>query len=256
MNLNGPVEMTQDDRFALCHQIANRLHEVYKDEILAIGVYGSISRGTDGPYSDIEMFCVLTETGEAIEHCYEWVAGPWKAEVDVYSANVLLQKASTVGGRWPLTHGPFFSVLSLYDPEHFFQTLKAAAESPEPEEFSRNIREVLVGEMYEYVGKLRNVSVHGPATYLPYLAVHFTQYGAMLIGLHNRKLYSTGAMVLPEALECPNRPAGFDRLAQMVMCGELTDPKKIVIVCEAFWQGLVNWANDHEYAFVTERIPL
>jgi len=255
MRMNGPVNISRDERLKICHDIASRLHEVYGEKILAIGVYGSISRGTDGPFSDIEMFCVLRESNESVDFSYEWSAGPWKAEVDVRTADILLKTASTVEGRWPLTHGPFFSPLSLYDPEGFFPTLKEAAESPSKEDFRQAINEVLVGEMYEFVGKLRNVSLNGPHTYLPYLAVEFAQYGAMLVGLHNQKLYSTGSMVLPEALQLPNPPDGFENVVRMVMSGELAEPSKIVSACEIFWNGLVKWAAEHDYVISTKRIP-
>jgi kanamycin nucleotidyltransferase len=109
--------------------------------------------------------------------------------------------------------------------------------------------------MYEFIGKVRNIRSRGPRTHLPFMAVKTAEYGAMLIGLHHRKLFSTGAMVLPEALELSDRPAGFDRLAQMVMSGELTDPEAIVSACEAFWNGLMEWADRHGYAFDTVRIP-
>ncbi|MNZ72459.1 Kanamycin nucleotidyltransferase [compost metagenome] len=257
MHMNGPVKISREERLQICHEIASRLHEVYGDKIVAIGVYGSVSRGTDGPFSDIEMLCVLSvsESSESIEFSYEWLAGPWKAEVNVCSAEILIKTASTVEGRWPLTHGPFFSQLSLYDPEGFFPKLIEAAESPTKGDFRRAIHEVLVGEIYESVGKLRNVSLNGPRTYLPYLAVQFAQYGAMLVGLHNQKLFSTGAMVLPEALEMPNRPDGFDNVARMVMSGELGEPSKIVSACENFWNGLENWANEHDYVIYSKRIP-
>lgn len=255
MHMNGPANISRNERLQTCNEIASRLHEVYGENILAIGVYGSISRGTDGPFSDIEMFCVLRESDESVDFCYEWSAGPWKAEVDVCTADVLLKTASTVEERWPLTHGPYFSQLSLYDPEGFFPKLKEAAESPTQEDFRNAIHEVLVGDIYELVGKLRNVSLNGPHTYLPYLAMQFAQYGAMLIGLHNRKLYSTGSMVLPEALQLPNQPDGFDPVARMVMSGELAEPSKIVTACEHFWSGLVKWAAKHDYAIHTKRIP-
>ncbi|AJY73445.1 ANT(4')-I family aminoglycoside nucleotidyltransferase [Paenibacillus beijingensis] len=255
MNLNGPEKMSQSERLQTCHEIAERLHEVYGDQIQAIGVYGSVSRGTDGPYSDIEMFCVLRESGETIEFSYEWSSGPWKAEVDIYSSDILLKQAAIVEGRWPLTHGPYFFTRSLYDPDQFFPALKKAAESPTRSDFSRAISEVLVGEMYEFAGKLRNVNLNGPHSYLPYLAMEFAHYGAMLIGLHNRKLYSTGAMVLPEALELPHRPAGFDTVAELVMSGQLTEPARIVSACEQFWNGLVDWAAEHDYVIHSKRIP-
>lgn len=255
MNRNGPTKMSRNERLQICRELAGRLLEVYGENLLAVGVYGSTARGTDGPYSDIEMFGVLRDSAEPADFCYEWSAGPWKAEVDVCSAAILLENAASVEGRWPLTHGPFFSPLSLYDPENFFPKLKQAAESPAKEDFRRAINEVLVGDMYEFAGKLRNVQHHGPRTYLPYLAMQFAQYGAMLVGLHNRKLYSTGSLVLPEALDLPNRPAGFDQVARLVMSGELAEPSKIATACEHFWDGLLDWAAEHGYTIHTNRIP-
>jgi kanamycin nucleotidyltransferase len=251
----GPAEMSRDERLKLCNEIASRLHELYGNRILAIGVYGSIARGADGPFSDIEMFCVLKQSDEPVDFSYEWVAGPWKAEVNVRTEDVILQDAATLDGEWPLTHGPFFTNLSLYDPEGFLPRLKKAAESPTEEDFRQNINEVLVGEMYEFIGKLRNVNANGPHTYLPYLAMQFAHYGAMLAGLHHRKLFSTGAMVLPEAIELSDLPDGFEQVARMVMSGELSDYAKIVDACERFWKGLVAWADKHGYVISGPRIP-
>ncbi|MEJ8545024.1 ANT(4')-I family aminoglycoside nucleotidyltransferase [Brevibacillus borstelensis] len=255
MNMNGPVKISRTARLLTCQEIAARMHEVYGEQLLAIGVYGSVSRGTDGPFSDIEMFCVLRESNEPVEFTHEWSTGPWKAEVNVCSADVILKMAATVEEQWPLTHGPFFSQLSLYDPEGFFPALRKAAESPSKDDFDYTIKEVLVGEMCEFIGKLRNASLNGPHTYLPFLAMQFAQSGAMLIGLHNRKLFSTGSMVLPESVQLPDRPAGFDNVAGLVMSGELAEPSKIVTVCEDFWNGLVDWAAKYGYVMTSERIP-
>lgn len=255
MNKIGPVPIAKQARMETCRTIAERLHEKYGKRVKAIGVYGSIARGMDGPYSDIEMFCVLRESSEAVDHCYEWSAGPWKAEVDVISEDILLFQAAEIEGRWPLTHGPFFTALGLYDPVKFFPKLKAAAESPPASEFHRAIGEVLVGEMFEFVGKLRNASLEGPASYLPYLAMQFAQYGAMILGLHHRTLFTTGARVLPEALALPDRPQGYDQVAGLVMSGDLADPERIVKACEAYWQGLTVWAAKHGYTIVSPPIP-
>jgi kanamycin nucleotidyltransferase len=103
--------------------------------------------------------------------------------------------------------------------------------------------------------KLRNVNVNGPLTCLPYLAVQFAQYGAMLVGLHKQSLFSTGAMVLLEALEMSSRPKGFDNIVRLVMSGDLAEPSKIVSTCEEFWHGLVDWAAEHDYVISSKRIP-
>ncbi|MED4570518.1 ANT(4')-I family aminoglycoside nucleotidyltransferase [Brevibacillus agri] len=255
MNMNGPVNITRNERLQTCQEIAARLHEVYGAKILAIGVYGSVARGTDGPFSDIEMFCVLEDSDEDVDFSHEWSAGPWKAEVNVLSANVLLHMAATVDEGWPLSHGAFFAPLALYDPKDFFPALKKAAQSPTQEAFTEAINGVLVGEMYEFIGKLRNAHLNGPHTYLPYLAMQFAQYGAMLLGLHHRTCYSTGAQVLPESLLLTDRPDGYEQVAKLVMSGELADPAKIVAACEQFWSGLHVWAAKHHYVIHTKRIP-
>ncbi|MBJ6359969.1 ANT(4')-I family aminoglycoside nucleotidyltransferase [Paenibacillus sp. GCM10012307] len=256
MNRNEPAQLTHDERLANCHIISERLHRTYGEQVLAIGVYGSMARGTDAPFSDIEMFCVLRNTDEKADECsYEWSMGSWKAEVDVRTADTLLHEAAVVEGEWPLTHGPYFHVLSLYDPEQFFPRLRKTAESVSPMEFKLAIEEVLVGEIMELVGKLRNAGMQDNFAYLPYLAMQMAHNGAMLIGLHNCKRFTTGALVMPEALTMPDRPAGFDQLAELVMSGCLNDPPRTVAVCESFWDGLETWAFKHDYIIHIRRFP-
>lgn len=243
--------MTREQRRALAHEMADRALTLYGDKVKAIGAYGSLGRGTDAPYSDIELFVVLRTEGEELTH--EWTTGPWKAEVDFYSEHVLLAKASRLHGRWPLTHGSFFRVLPLFDPEGYFDQLRQAAASPTEAAFRQAICETLYGEVYEFAGKWRNARQAGHNAYLPTLAVQVAQYGAYLIGLHNRQTYSTAAKVLEEALALPHRPAGFDHLAHLVMAGDLRAPLDAL---EAFWTGIQEWAATHGYSFISaERIP-
>jgi kanamycin nucleotidyltransferase len=161
-----------------------------------------------------------------------------------------------VSGTWPLTHGKYFSVLPLHDPEGFFPELRMAAESPQEEDFRRAIRDLLVEELFELAGKWRNIGVQGPVSYLPSLAVKAAESGAMMVGLHHRTCFTTEARVLPEALGLPNRPAGFDQLCKLVMAGDLSDPKAVLHACEAFWKGAQDWCRKHgESITESKRIP-
>lgn len=245
--MKGPQPVSRAERLKIAEEIAQRARELHGAELLAVGVYGSVARGTDGPYSDLEMLCVLRE-GNA-EYSYEWSAGPWKAEVDFYSAAVLLTKAAEVEGRWPLTHGAFATVLPLYDPESFFTSLAAAATGGSPEQFKAAIEEALVGELYEWIGKLRN----GNTAYQAELAIGMAKYTAFILGLHHRRLFTTGPRVLEEALTLPDQPAGFDQLCDLVMTGRLHDPAP---ACETLWTGLEAWAARNGYTIHSgARIP-
>lgn len=243
--------MTREERLTQARAIAQRARNVYGVNLKAIRLYGSMARGTDGPYSDIEMFCVLRSEGE--EFSYEWVAGPWKAEVDFHSEEILLRKAARVEGRWPLTHGPYFTVLSLYDPDSFFAQLRAAASSPTDKDFQEAICATLTGEVYEFASKWQNARATGATAYLYSLAAQTAQYGAFLIGLHHRRTYSTGSTVLSEALTLPNRPDGFDPVAEMVMTGRLSDPTGVLDALDSFWKGVQTWANTHGYPILSPR---
>ena len=51
--------MDRSRRLELARHIVDQIQDHYGDHVLAIGVYGSLARGTDGPYSDIEMHCTI-----------------------------------------------------------------------------------------------------------------------------------------------------------------------------------------------------
>jgi kanamycin nucleotidyltransferase len=240
----GPKPMDRSLRRDLARQIATQIQGHYRDDVLAIGVYGSLARGTDGPYSDIEMHCVVR--GSGVDVCHEWSAGAWKAEVDVYSEDVVLEWASELDVDWPVTHGACVHVWVLYDPSGFFPRLRDAALLHPDEVFQRVIRDVIVGEIYERIGKVRNARVANEDACLPSLAVELAKCGACLLGLAHRHLYTTSTRMFEESLTLPGRPGGYDILCQLVMAGDLTDAARIADASDAFWSGVERWARERD----------
>jgi kanamycin nucleotidyltransferase len=234
--------MDRARRLELAQEIAAQIQHHYGDRVMALGVYGSLARGTDGPYSDIEMHCVVH--GSGVDECLEWSAGAWKAEVDVYSEDVVLGWASEVDVDWAVTHGAFVEVVALYDPTGFFSRLREATLSRPDHVLRQTIRDVIVGELYERIGKVRNARAEGRNAGLPYLAVELARFGACLLGLAHRHLYSTSTRLFEESLALPGRPDGYDALCRMVMEGALADPAQIADVADAFWSGIEGWAHE------------
>lgn len=249
--VGGPQPLTRTERLALVDEIAARVRQVCGDNLLALGLYGSVARGTDGPYSDIEMLVVLRSAGE--DYVHEWCAGPWKAEVDFLSADVALREAARVEGRWPLTHGAWRYIRPLHDPTGFFDKLRTAATSQPDEVFSAAMRELIVGDIYEHIGKLRNARARGERGQFADLAVSLAREGAYLIGLARRVCYGGAARLFEESLALPDRPAGYDALCAAVMAGELSDPDRVAALCEGFWAGVERWAAEHGLRIVEDR---
>jgi kanamycin nucleotidyltransferase len=240
----GPKPMERARRLELAYRIAEQVQRHYRERVLAVGIYGSLARGSDGPYSDIEMHCVLR--GSGVERWHEWSTGPWKAEVDVYSADVVLRWAAEVDVDWSITHGAYTEVLPVHDPTDFFPRLRDTVLSQPDGAFGRAICDVVVGEVYERIGKIRNAREAGNDACLPYLAVDLARVGACLLGLAHRHLYGSSAHLFQESLTLPDRPDGYDELCRLVMGGELTDATRIAETCDSFWLGVESWAQQHD----------
>jgi len=238
----GPAEYPHTARLARAESIAARFQAYYAENLLAIGIYGSLARGTDGPYSDIEMHVIVK--GEEIDRVFEWSAGPWKAEVNVYSPDIFLSQAAELDDLWAITQGAFARVLPLHDPKRLFHRAAHAVFDHTLEEYNDLMREVLIGDLYEVIGKARNALATGQTANLSADAVAATRYAACVIALANRHLYSSGAQVLPEALSLPGRPNGFDQLAGLVMRGQLNDQPAVLEAINALWEGEEAWAAE------------
>jgi len=219
----GPEAIERTRRLKLAYEIAEHVQRHFGETVVAIGLYGSLARGSDGPYSDIEMHCVVQGTG--VDERLEWSAGAWKAEVDVFSEDVLLAWAAEVDVDWPLTHGACTEVLAVYDPTGFFARLRDAVLSCDDDKVGQAIRDLIVGELYERIGKVRNARATGNEACLPYLTVELAEMGMCLIGLANRHLYATSTRAFEESLKQPGRPEGYDCLCQMVMSRDLADTR-------------------------------
>ena len=187
----APQPSSRAERYIRMQQIADRVQAYYGDQLLALGVYGSTAKKLDGPYSDIEMHCVLR--GTAIEIWHEWVEGPWKAEVDAFSSDVMLSYASELEGNWAMTQGSYVHVLTLHDPENFFPKLKKTALDHTDEAFNEIIRLLIIGEIYEMVGKLRNARAQANPGPVSLFTSHLAMYGAWMLGLANRHLYNSAS---------------------------------------------------------------
>jgi kanamycin nucleotidyltransferase len=250
----GPQPLSHTQRLTIAHEIAERVKVCFHPEVIAIGLYGSLAREEDGPYSDIELFGMLRI--DQYEQRYEWCTAKWKAEVDLYGKQTLRERAAHVDGRWPLTHSAFQTVLPLDDPEHLFAEIRTIAQaSPEPQ-FREAIENLLVDDVFECIGKICNARALGIPTALPILVLKLVQAVAMVVGLANRQCYTTGTSVIPEAMALPDLPNGFRELGQIILTGDLRDGQQLGIACERLWQGLNIWAKDHGYQFISqERIP-
>jgi kanamycin nucleotidyltransferase len=239
---NAPCAHTHEERIKRALKIEARLKSHYGDQLVALGIYGSVARGTDGPFSDLEMLCIVQ--GKSLETSYEWcdeVEG-WKAELNVYSPDTFLGYAESLENDWPVTHGALTAVMPLVDPTHFFWGLQTVVFGHPQEAFDERIRALIVEDIYELAGKIRNAQNSGCFDNLLLYVVFQARYASCLVGLANRAVFSSASQMFREALQMPDRPKGFDDLCRLVMSGNAGDTQKICAAAESFWTGVRSWA--------------
>jgi kanamycin nucleotidyltransferase len=145
-----------------------------------------------------------------------------------------------------MTHGSYVHILPLYDPDGFFPILGRKVFAHSDETYDAIIHAVIVGEIYEIVGKIRNITSQPISTLppmLPFYTVSLTRYSAWLVGLANRHLYTSTSVMLAESLALLDCPTGYVALCRLVMSGNLADPVGLLTVVEVFWAGVEEWAS-------------
>ena len=105
------------------------------------------------------------------------------------------------------------------------------------------LTEIIVGDIYECVGKVRNAIALNRTGALAEFALDAVRFGACLIGLSQRTLYTSGAAVFAESLALPERPAGYDALCRRAMAGDFVDMPPRRGDVDALWAGLEAWAG-------------
>ncbi len=214
--------------------------------LLAVGIYGSLARGDDGPYSDIEMWAVMREDG--IERFIEWIVGPYKVQIDVFSRDVLWEDAARVEGDWALTHGSMAEVMPVHDPEGFFPLLRTRVLTRPESDFEKAIRELIIDDLYEMVGKVRYLRAAGESGSLSFFVLKLALSGAWMLGLAHRRYFSSASRIFDEALALPGAPAGYSELLGIVMRGDMQPRPALFEAVDAYWEGVVVWAEARSIA--------
>lgn len=233
--------MSRAQRLIVVDSIVTRLLDAYRGHVVAIGLYGSTGRGADGAYSDVEMFCVIDRLGE--DRRYEWVHGDGKVEVELFGEDVIRHKAAVVDEGWSVTHAEFAYPRHLRGDERFFNELRELVFAHPDEVFAEVERAIIVDELYEEMGKVRNAASTGDLSRLASRACRAALMSALLLGLARRKIYTAAGLDLAESMQLVGRPEGHDELCRLAMSGELADSARVALILERHWRGVVEWID-------------
>lgn len=249
-----PTATTRNEKMQMIEEIRKRLLLNYRDKILAIGVYGSIGQGNDGPYSDIELH-VVTKDGVSLDS-HEFIYDKFKIEISKKQKSEFIKQAKEVDDSWSIKAGVFTNILAVYDPEHLFEEVRDLPLMISDNAVKETMREFMIWEPYETIAKIRNNYNINNLNYIPMGAKDLVWQTLKLIGLANKQYYSTRARAYEESLKMESKPVGYENLVIKVMEGKLDDSKLIYDLCEQLWVGLNEWFCDLKIEYISKQLPV
>lgn len=249
-----PAPTTREEKFEMINTLKERLLAAHGDDILAIGVYGSIALGTEGPYSDIEMH-VITKDGAKME-TLEFVYERFKIELTTNSRTAFLKEAEEVNDSWAITAGAFIHIIPVHDPASFFEQVKDLPFKASDKVRQDLMKQFMIWEPYETVAKIRTNYSGGNFNYLQIGARDLLWQTAKLIGLANSRYYTTRARTFEESLAMESIPAGYRELLDYFHGSQLSEHEKTYYLCEELWTGLNLWFEDMGLEYRLTELPI
>ncbi len=163
-------------RLAIAKAIAAELLQREGRNLVGVGVYGSVARGEERAFSDVDLLAVLRKKRARPRM---FVRGG--VLVSLLQTTPREASAEVRGSPWNLPEAlsGWRSMRILYDPQGILRRLRVRARHPTPSQFRRVVRRDFLG-VYEDYGKLRNALEARDADEAREMAIWFTQ-GAMLL---------------------------------------------------------------------------
>lgn len=248
-----PAQTSREDKLKFVHLVKEKYLQRYQEAIMAIGVYGSLGKGTEGPFSDIEMHVITDNNTDIVEH--ELIFEPYKLEISVHTVDQIFAKAKRVDDMWPIRSGSYIHILALYDPQGVFAKLSQIPMQVTQEQLYDVMKVFMIWEPYETMGKLRNARLQQDWDYITLGAMDIAWKTAKLIGLANKRYFTTRVKTFAESLEMVSQPQGYRELVSCVMAGDLTNREKVYQLCENLWTGLNEWFEELGIEYKSKELP-
>lgn len=145
--------MNHGERWAACRAVTRRLLDKYTSDVLATGVTGSVGRGVDKEFSDVD-FQVLVREGSRLRS-HRFILKSCLFSVAARTENDWINELSQPNFSLPLAIGSLKSLRVVYDPQKRFSRLRKRSEKL-PRTCWKNAVRAGLEEIAEDLGRVRN----------------------------------------------------------------------------------------------------
>jgi len=225
-------KVSHERRLELARTIASRLVDTYKDAVLAVCIYASTAKNLDRPYSDLEIFCVVTDSLEVKNKRY--VYDGLMVEIDYFQESNFLKEAARVGWDWPLGADQFRNRIVLFERDDWLKKLEEAVAQNDRADFTEELRWAVL-TVTESLAAVRNARIKGDLRDLRTRAFYMAWDTARVVFLCNRKYVLTTSWFWKQLFECQEQPKDFRNLIDIVAGFIESTETELVDATEKLW---------------------
>lgn len=233
-------KVSHEERLELARTIASRLVDTYKDAVLAVCIYASTAKNLDRPYSDLEIFCVVTDSLEVKNKRY--VYDGLLMEIDYFRESNFLKEAARVGWDWPLGADQFRNRIVLFERDNWLKKLEEAVAQNDRADFTEELRWAIL-TVTESLAAVRNARIKGDLRDLRTRAFYMAWDAARVVFLCNRKYVITTSWFWKQLFECQEQPKDFRNLIDIVAGFIESTQTELVDATEKLWLETMKMAR-------------
>ncbi|HZY48053.1 MAG TPA: kanamycin nucleotidyltransferase C-terminal domain-containing protein [Candidatus Bathyarchaeia archaeon] len=233
------------ERVELARNIASRIVKTYKDVVLAVCIDGSTAKKLDRPYSDLEMFCVVTD-GQEIPGKFYLYDG-LLVQIEYFQESKFLKEAERVGFDWHLAADEFRNRIVLFERDEWLKRLDKAVEGNNRADFSEDLRWATLA-MTESLAAVRNARLKNDWRDTKTRAFYLAWDVSRVVFLYNRKYVLTTSWFWKLLFECEEQPKNLQDLIDILAGFKERTGGEIADAAEELWRETMKMVQSRRFA--------
>jgi kanamycin nucleotidyltransferase len=246
-------KVSHKERVELGRKIASQILDTHNDAVLAICIYASTAKKLDRPYSDLEIFCVVSDGLEVKNKRY--VYDGLLVEIDYFQESNFLKEAKRVGWDWPLGADQFRNRIVLFERDNWLRTLEKAVAENDRADLAEELRWATL-TMTESLAAVRNAHFKRDQRDLRTRAFYLAWDAARVVFYHNRRYVLTTSWFWKQLFECQEQPKELRKLVDIVAGFVKSTNSELIDAAKELWHETMLMVQPRGIAIETTDITV
>jgi len=235
--------MNHEERVETANKLTELMIKKYGDDILLGGIFGSVAKGTDTEYSDLEMFFIVRDESSAKSFHFAFRSMPITSIVQKVSE--VEKDITEIELDWPLKMGRLFNMKITYGEPAILKRFRRLLNSVSQSKFYRCIAKE-TPLCYEGLGRLKAVMVRGNTHETGLFVAETLMEFTLLTAIFNREFINYDYLGgLNEAYKFKKLPRDFENNAKKLLNWPKMNLEEVINLAEEFVHNFVEFANQN-----------